>query len=920
MRFGLLGPIAVWRDGDEVSLGAAKQRAVLALLLLRANETVPTSRLIDELWDERPPTQAVKTVQVYVSQLRKVLGEGVVETRTGGYLVCVEPGALDVDRFETLLERGRTFLGASAPAEASAVLREALALWRGPALSDLEHETFARDEIGRLEELRLVAVTTRIEADLALGRHADVVPELEVLTREHPLRERLRELLVLALYRGGRQADALEMVQATRTVLREELGLDPSEPLQQLERAILVHDPALDLPIAPHATPSAESESAPAELPPLPAALTPLVGRSTELAQISELLGRPGTRLVTLVGAGGVGKTRLAVAVAESMPPAAFVTLAPVQEPELVGSVIARTLGLTDEATLSDWLRPRELLLVLDNFEHLLDAATLVTELLVAAPNLRVLATSRSPLNLSGEHQYTVPPLPQEDAVELFRERAAAVEADVGHGADIEEICRRLDCLPLAIELAAARAKTFPPDVVLARFEQRLALLTGGPRDRPERQRTLRATLEWSYSLLDEDEQRAFARLAVFAGGCTAEAAERVCDASLETLESLAGKSLISARGERFRMLLTIREYARECLLASDDADSIVRRLAELLCDAAGAFASERGRGRAVPLSRLEAELENIRVAIRAALAWPDDPLALRLSVALSSFWRFSARHAEGLRWTVLALEQTKTVPASERAAGLQAAALFATLTGDTEKGRAFGAEALELYRAAGDELGAAEVLPWLADAHLQAGDPDRARILHAESLSLVERVDSPMHRARACRLAAEDELAMGDPIRANELYNRALEIARPAELEGEVVMTLHGLGDVCLVRGEAAAAVDFYVEALRSSVDDGSTAHCLAGLAAAAALEQRVELAGHTWGAVESHQLQLGEPLIFPLTKRRYEAAFAPIEGALFTNSVAAGRNRTLEEATRVALEIFGGQPATSPATNGCA
>ena len=234
------------------------------------------------------------------------------------------------------------------------------------------------------------------------------------------------------------------------------------------------------------------------------------------------------------------------------------------------------------------------------------------------------------------------------------------MEADVGRVADIEEICRRLDCLPLAIELAAARARTLPPDVVLARLEQRLALLTGGPRDQPERQRTLRAAIEWSYSMLEEDDQRAFARLAVFAGGCTVEAAERVCEADLETLESLSGNSLLYSRGGRFRMLLTIREYARECLLASEEADSIARRLAEMLCDSAEVFANERGRGRAAPLSRLEEELENIRVAIRAVLAWPDDPLALRLTVALSSFWRFSGRQAEGLRWTVLALEQTK--------------------------------------------------------------------------------------------------------------------------------------------------------------------------------------------------------------------------------------------------------------------
>ena len=413
--------------------------------------------------------------------------------------------------------------------------------------------------------------------------------------------------------------------------------------------------------------------------------------------------------------------------------------------------------------------------------------------------------------------------------------------------------------------------------------------------------------------MLDEDEQRAFARLAVFAGGCTVEAAEQVCEAYLETLESLTEKSLLYSRGERFRMLLTIREYARECLLASEEADSITRRLAEMLCDAAEAFASERGRGRAVPAFATRGgarehpgcDPRRARLAGRPARAPPDGRTVVVLEVQRTSGRRASL---DGAR----ARADARACPTSVRAGGLQAAAVLATLAANAEEGRAFGEEALALYRAAGDELGAAEVLPWLASAQLQAGDPDRARMLHAESLGCFRSGSAARRtRARALRLAAEDELAMGDPIRANELFNQALEIARSAELEGEVVMILHGLGDVCLVRGETAAAADFYVEALRSSVDETPTAHCLAGLAAVAALEQRVDLAGRTWGAVESHQQELGEPLILPQTKRRYEAAFAQIEGVPFATAVAVGRNLTLEEAMHVALETFGGRRA---------
>ena len=254
MEFGILGPLAVWEDGAELELGAAKQRALLAILLLHAGETMSTERLVDALWDEQPPATAVKALQVYVSQLRKALGDGVVETRPLGYLVRVEGDALDLQRFERLLDEGRQLLAAGAAAEAGEVLRRSLALWRGAPLADFRYEAFAQDEIGRLEALRLVALEHRLEADLAVGRHGEAIPELEALVRDYPLRERLSELLMLALYRSGRQADALAVMQDARATLRDELGLDPSQALQRLEKAILVQDPSLDA--APASAPS----------------------------------------------------------------------------------------------------------------------------------------------------------------------------------------------------------------------------------------------------------------------------------------------------------------------------------------------------------------------------------------------------------------------------------------------------------------------------------------------------------------------------------------------------------------------------------------------------------------------------------------------------------------------------------------
>jgi DNA-binding SARP family transcriptional activator len=248
VEFGILGPLVVWRDGREVPIGAAKQRALLTLLLLRRGELVATETLVHELWGERPPATAVKAVHVYVSQLRKALGEGLLETRPVGYMLRLEPGALDAVRFEGLLGRARGLLADGDAREAGEVLRDALGLWRGSPLAEFRYEDFARGEIGRLEELRLVALEYRLEADLAFGRDAEAVPELDALVREHPRRESLRGLLMLSLYRAGRQADALAAYQEARTVLVEELGLDPSESLQQLETAILRHDPKLEAP------------------------------------------------------------------------------------------------------------------------------------------------------------------------------------------------------------------------------------------------------------------------------------------------------------------------------------------------------------------------------------------------------------------------------------------------------------------------------------------------------------------------------------------------------------------------------------------------------------------------------------------------------------------------------------------------
>jgi tetratricopeptide (TPR) repeat protein len=496
-------------------------------------------------------------------------------------------------------------------------------------------------------------------------------------------------------------------------------------------------------------------------------------------------------------------------------------------------------------------------------------------------------------------------------------ERAAAVEADVGRTDAVGELCRRLDCLPLAIELAAARAKTLPPEFLLVRHEERLALLTHGPRDVPERQRTLRATMEWSFALLEPAQRRVFARLAVFRGGFTFGAAEEVCDATLETLEALVENSLLGYRSQRFTMLETIHDYARECLRESGEYTAITRRLVDRLTGIALEFDAEAELSKAPAIEPIESELDNFRAGISAALGWPGDPHALRLTAALLWFWTMSGRHGEGLRWAIEALDRAENPPVPEHAECLRAAAQLATIDGNVELALGYGEQALAIFRAEQDNLRVAEVLRWLASAHALAGDAILARALHAESVALNEEAGSRLRLARALRVAGEDELELGDASRAIEMLGRAFEIARSDRHRRETVMTLHSLGDAHLVGGDLGAASRSYLEALvqgPESVSVADTAYCLAGLAAVAGRERRVEVAGRLWGAVAAYERNVGGGLIYPNARRRYEAALEPIESAEFVAAVSRGEQLTLAHATQFAVDAFGEPPRLSP------
>jgi predicted ATPase/DNA-binding SARP family transcriptional activator len=852
--FRLLGPFEVASDGQDLTPTRRKQQLLLVALALRANRVVPTDDLIDILWGPSPPRTAHKALQGHVSALRKRLGAAVIESRQPGYLLHTEAGSIDVDRFLALIEAARE---EGDPTRRRELLRSALALFRGEPLADFRYEPFAREETARLELLRLTALEDRLEADLQLGLHAASVPELEQLIAEQPHEERLRRLLMLALYRSGRQAQALKEYTEWRRRLVEDLGLEPSPGMQQLERQILNQDPGLELPSAP-----AGSDGAPSKL---PLSLTQLIGRERELAEIQSVLAR--TRLLTLTGTAGTGKTRLAIEAAARASSrfhgdVFFVGLAPLHDPELVLPAIARTLEIKDTGghtlveTLATALAGKDgVLVVLDNCEHLLDFTPSLAQLLAATPKLTLLATSREPLHLAGERVYPVPPLRSEEAVPLFAERVEAVKPDFRLTPTNEpvviEICRRLDGLPLAIELAAARISLFPLPALLDRLDERLKLLTTGGRDQPARHQTLRAAIDWSYDLLSEHDRVLLAQVSVFAGGWTLEAAEAVCNGGLEIVDGLASlidKNLVQLGGTeqepRFTMLETIREYARERLTQSDVEQLRDRHLAWAVDFAERADPELRGPEQRLWLERLQPELDNFRAAFHWSTSRGDADRALRLGASLLEFWMVRADWSEGRRWVerALALSGAKDAPARTQA--LRAAAELADALSDYPASIAYYEESLVLARSTHDNRGMAEALFGLSFAAERVGNYGESRRLMEESVTILRGLgDEPslarslgglawlendFRRARRLwsetlairrRLANRESVAWtliqigfcaqveGDYAAARAAYNEALSIAQELDYERMVARSLTQLGELALLEGDVAAA-----------------------------------------------------------------------------------------------------------------
>ena len=617
MEIRILGPLEV-TDGTRVlEVGGLRQRALLARLAVAANRVVAVDSLVDELWGPEPPAGARQALQAQVSRLRKVLGDADrLVARAPGYVLRLGPDELDTARFEALLAQARAAAAEGDRGTAARRWADAEGLWRGPALAEFADAAFAQAEAARLGELRLGATEARIEAELELGRHHQVVAELEGLVGNHPYRERLWAQLILAFYRAGRQADALAAYQRLRHVLGHELGIAPSPELARLEEAVLLQKPELewvqplggpvDQKLDVRDQPTTKTRSN------LPVPRSSFVGRAQEFTELTTLLQQG--RLVTIVGPGGAGKTRLAIELAHRVSPdygdIRLVELAPLADPSLVLATVAGECGVREELgrepleALVAVLESDRTLLVLDNCEHLLDsAAHLVDALLGAVPRLSVLATSREPLRVEGERVWRTPALPvpssvdlraadllEFDAARLFVYRATDADHRFkltdDNARTVAEICRRLDGIPLAIELAAARVPALTPAQIASRLDHRFALLRTGARTAPARQRTLLATLEWSHDLCLHGERTLYRRLAVFAGGFTLEAAEAICSGEtigqsdvLDLLATLTDRSLVvvhKGREEaRFDLLETLRAFALEKLEAAAEGAAV---------------------------------------------------------------------------------------------------------------------------------------------------------------------------------------------------------------------------------------------------------------------------------------------------------------------------------------------------------
>ncbi|MEU0685338.1 AfsR/SARP family transcriptional regulator [Streptomyces uncialis] len=926
MYFEVLGPLGVrTADGRPVRVPELKVRALLANLLVRRDRPVSADLLIEDLWGAGRPGNPAAALQNKVWQLRRTLedaepgGRDLVVSRPPGYQLRTAPDTVDADRFDRLTAQARAAVD---PRTRAGLLADALALWRGPAFADFADEAFTRAARQRLEEQRLTALEEQAETRLELGEHGLVADGLGDLVAEHPLRERLRTVQLRALYLAGRQSAALSGYAELRARLADGLGVEPGPELATLHQAILTQDPSLTAAVSPAVVSPAALFPAPvASRPPttVSAELTGLVGRADALRELRELLAV--NRLVTLTGAGGVGKTRLALATAAQLADgfpggvrlAEFAALEPsrsggervVASATGVYDVVAAALGMRDDAPAGHGRSAARLstvdrlvralgrapaLLVFDNCEHVVhEVAELAEQLLVAAPGLRILATAQRPLGVAGEHLLEVPPLqlpgPGTDlgadavrrfgAVELFVARAGASAPrfvlDATTVDAVVAVCRRLDGIPLALEMAATRVRALGVRELAARLDDRFRLLAAGARGAPARQRTLRAVIDWSWELLDEPERAVLRRLAAHADGCALTAAEELCagdgiDRSdvLDLLARLVDCSLVvmtdTADGPRYRLLESVAAYSAERLGESGEAEEMrVRHRAYYTELAEHAAPLLRGHDQRRWLRRLDAEQANLRGALESAVRAGDAVRALRLVNALAWYWHLRGRNHEARRSLTLALSVDPAAPAAlVAAAGALLGGIRLQLGGgdptaeyraaldpydalDDPGGRArmewflasklYGVadpvaaeelvdRALETFRSLGDRWGTAAALGSRTFHAKTRGDFAALRRDGERSLELFRELGDQWGQLQAMVPLAKLAEAVGDYEHAERLYQDGLRMAEELKLWPEFVFQLSGVGRLALLTGRLSRARECHERARRLAVE----------------------------------------------------------------------------------------------------
>jgi predicted ATPase/DNA-binding SARP family transcriptional activator len=897
MEFRVLGSLEVLDGERTLALGTAKQRALLAILLLHANQVVPRDRLIDDLWPEEPPETAVASLHVYVSRLRKVLPPNRLVRRSPGYELRVDADELDAERFERLVADARISIAAGDAERGSRVFADALALWRGPALGDFGAEPWARPESARLDDLRAATTEERVEAELELGRHTESIGELETLLADQPSRERAREQLMLALYRAGRQADALSAYREGRAALAE-LGLEPSERLRSMERRILNHDPSLKAPRRVRVATRVE----------LPVPPTTFVGREREVSEIVAALAGERSRVLTLTGAGGSGKTRLALAaasrLADTFPHGVFfVPLEYVRDASRVVPAIGRALGVDAppdalEESIGRRLRDRRVLVVLDNFEQVLGAAPAVARLVTATNAF--LVTSRAPLHIAAEREYPVPTLPPHEARELFVERARAVTPRFQTSRTVGAVCQRLDNLPLAIELAAARVKMLAPEAMLPRLNSRFSLLTGGPRDTSSRHQTLRAALDWSYDLLPDRARRLLARLAVFVGEFDLAAAEQVCQADLDTLQLLVDNNLVRAGGERFSLLDSVREYASERMSENGDGDAVRVRHARYFAALGQQMVEVAERGD-VMVRWLISNAGNLEAAdgVLKETSSPEDDWRLAGPLAIA---QMNTGAREQALQTLEHYLASTDLPESQRCVLEALAAWTAADCGHHARGRELAAAAVARARQVDDPLSEIRALSATSLIESETGDLTQAEAAEHEA-EAVARAHLPAHvplilANRALIALARDEFEF-----ARALLDEALVLT-----DGTGIGIWNNLAVSYLLEGRPNDAEPWLRRVLVYNHNIGAKAALVYALNGYAALhaDEHPERAARLSGALESLRAELGirlQLVELRLATQTRETLASRLGDRLYELE-AAGAEMELDDVVALALE----------------